>query len=440
MTMRFFRPIAFSALVTLGFGTLARADTIIDWNNAALNAIRAAKTPPPVASRALAMTHIAMFDAVNAVDGGYQSYAYSGTAAPGTSDAAAAAQSAYHVLSDLFPAQQTTFQTLLNNQLAALPDSAGKTAGILLGDNAAQGMLGLRANDGSVNTLPAYMGSTAVGQWRPTSPGTSGLLPNWPAVTPFALGSGSQFRQGPPPALTSTQYAADLNEVKSLGSKNSTTRTADQTQIALFWADGGGTATPPGHWNRIAQTVSVSQHNTLAQNARMFALLNIGLADAGIAAWDMKYTYNCWRPVTAIQNADLDGNPNTVVDPKWQPLITTPNFSSYSSGHSAFSAAASTILSDFYGTDNVAFDAVSDDGTTIRSFGSFSQASKEAGLSRIYGGIHFGFDNVASAEIGANVGTFAFNNRLAPVPEPGSVALLAGFACAGIGLLRKRRR
>jgi membrane-associated phospholipid phosphatase len=187
------------------------------------------------------------------------------------------------------------------------------------------------------------------------------------------------------------------------------TRSAEQSLIALFWADGAGTETPPGHWNSIAQTVAISLGNTMEQNARLFALLNVAMADAAICAWDAKYADDFWRPVTAIRNGDFDGNPATVGDPAWSSFITTPPFPSYVSGHSTFSAAASTVLAMFYGTDNIAFVTESDflPGVT-RSFASFSAAAREAAVSRLYGGIHYRHDNEDGLAAGVEIGEWTF--------------------------------
>jgi len=203
--------------------------------------------------------------------------------------------------------------------------------------------------------------------------------------------------------------------VKQLGAIDSMVRTPDQTQIALFWADGAGTATPPGHWNLIAEDVAQAKQNTLAQNARLFALLNIALADAGIVSWDAKYFYNFCRPVSAIRNADNDGNPATIGDPNWTPLLVTPPFPSYTSGHSTFSAAAATVLAGFYGTDHITFTSDSENPAAIpRTFTSFSQAAAEAGVSRIYGGIHWDFDNTQGLASGKRVGQYVLSHLLRP--------------------------
>jgi hypothetical protein len=254
---------------------------------------------------------------------------------------------------------------------------------------------------------------------------------------------GSQFRHTVgPPALTSAQYATDLNEVKSLGAANSSTRTADQTNIARFWADGANTSTPAGHWNRIAQTVGTAEGNTVSENARMFALLNLAEADAAIVSWDNKYQTNFWRPVTAIRQADLDGNAATDPDPNWTPLIATPPFPTYTSGHSTFSAAAAEILSLFYGNDNISFTTSAEGAAGIadRSFTSFSQAALEAANSRIYGGIHYRFDSEHGLENGEALGQFVFANELQPVPEPSSWLLLTTGALASMAWVGARRR
>ncbi len=240
--------------------------------------------------------------------------------------------------------------------------------------------------------------------------------------------------------MTSAEYARAFNEVKVLGVKDSKARTADQTQIAEFWNDfPGPTAAPAGKWNLIAQTLGEQQGNTLAENARMFALLNVTLADAGIVCWDTKYEYELWRPEDAIRNADLDGNPGTLADPDWTPQWPSPAFPEYTSGHSTFSAASAEVLSLFFGTDDIAFDAAAGFDVlpgVLRHYDSITQAALEAGRSRIYGGIHFEFANIAGMQSGQAVADYVFDNYAQPVPVPGTSALLFfGVAC----LLRGRR-
>ncbi len=418
--------------------TISLADEVIDWDNVTLQAIRTAAASPPVASRLLAMESTAVYDAVNSVNPIYAPYHTLVPTAQGTSAGAAAAEAAYDVLVSVYPTQQTTFSAALANSLSAMADGAGKTAGIALGDTVAASIIALRSNDGSSNPM-TYVPGSGPGVWQPTPPAFApALLPQWGSVTPWAMNSDSQFRSPPPPALDSAAYTQAYNEVKDFGSINSAVRTADETNIAKFWADNAGTETPPGHWNSIAQVVSSTEHLSLADDARMFALLNISQADAAIVAWDDKYTYNFWRPITAIQQAATAGNPNISADPTWQPLLTTPNFPSYVSGHSTFSGAASTILASFIGTDNFSFTSTTDTpGIAARSFTSFSQAADEAGQSRIYAGIHFQFDNQAGLSAGRDLGAFVFANELQPVPEPSTIALAA---VAGLILLACRLR
>jgi hypothetical protein len=387
---------------------VANRDAVVDWNAIALNAIRVDRTAPPRAARALAMMHAAVYDAVNAIVPLLAPFHANLTAPAGADLTAAAAQAAHDVLVSLFSAQSATFDTALTAWLGKVPDGAGETAGVQLGQQAAADILAWRATDGA-NATVTYTPGTNPGDWVPTPTAFApALLPQWPNVVPFALTSGSQFRPAGEPDMTSQAYADALNEVQQLGSATSATRTADQTDIALFWADGAGTFTPPGHWNQIAQNVSLSKGLSLAENAFLFLLLNVAEADAGIASWDAKYAENVWRPVTAIQNADQDNNPATTADATWMPLISTPPFPSYTSGHSTFSGAAATVLTGYFG--NVPF---SDSGDPLqqstRTFTNFQQAAEEAGLSRIYGGIHYSFDNQDGLTAGRAVGNYVLN-------------------------------
>jgi len=387
-------------------------DVVLDWNATLLNAIATDKTAPPVAARNMAMVHTAIYDAVNAFDQSHSEYFVDAVAPAGASREAAVAGAAHGVLVNLYPTQTTTFDTQLAMSLAEIPDGQSENDGVAFGQYVAAQILALRINDRSGNTV-SYTPGSVPGDWQPTPPGfLPALLPHWPNVAPFALSSGSQFRTDGPPALDSAEYAADFNQVKTLGRVDSTTRTAEQTEIANFWADGPGTFTPPGHWNLIAEGVSLTQGNTLSENACLFALLNIAEADAGIAAWDAKYEDNFWRPITAIQQADTDGNPDTIVDPNWTPLLTTPPFPEYVSGHSTFSGAADAVLASVFG-DNISFTTTSVGlPGVVRSFNSFSEAADEAGISRIYGGIHFQSGNEDGLTLGRAVGNHVTQNFL----------------------------
>ncbi len=390
------------------FGTQSNA--VLTWDQAALAAIKAEKTPPPVASRNLAIVSSAVFDAVNGLNELYESYKVENKVGVEGSTEAAAIQAAYETLVTLFPKQKATFDALLATSLSTLPsNNSAVKAGLDFGKSVAQELLAARAQDGSTQVV-AYTVSNEVGAWQPTSAVTSPLLPQWGGVTPFALETGSQFRPAAPPALTSAAYATAFNLTKDLGAANSSTRTADQTQIANFWADGAGTYTPPGHWNDIAAQLLGSRNASLVESAHTMGMLNIALADAAIACWDAKYTYNTWRPVTAIQQAGQDGNAATTADPNWKPLLTTPPFPEFTSGHSTFSGAAATILTSLIG-DNVSFTTNSNSlpGVT-RTYTGFQQAADEAGLSRIYGGIHFMPANLEGLNCGRQLGSFVATN------------------------------
>lgn len=408
---------------------LMAADMVLQWNDIILQAIRTDKTAPPIAARDLAIMHLAIYDAVNSIDRTHAAYHISMAANPLVSLDAAVAAAAHRALVNLFPAQAATFDANFTTALDEVEDGVPEDSGVALGEAIADAILELRQDDGATNTV-TYTPGTEPGQWRPTPrpnpsvPGTElaglpALLPQWPDLTPFAMTSGSQFRPHGIPALTSSQYAAALNEVKELGAKNSETRTDDQTNIALFWANGSGTATPPGHLNLLAQEVSELKGTNLVDNARLFALLNVALADAAIVSWDAKYATNFWRPITAIREADTDGNPATEADPTWTPLIVTPPFPTYTSGHSTFSGAATAVLADFYGSNQMTFTLPSENlAVPDRSFTSLSQAAQESAVSRMYGGIHFNFDNndglITGRALGHYVSDLLFPKKALP--------------------------
>ena len=382
--------------------------TIIDWNETMLDAVRAASSAPPVASRAMAMVQTAVFDAVNAANGStYEGYFTRTSAASGTSEDAAAISASYNVLKSLFPSFGTTLDARYTAAISALGSASGVSAGISLGQQAASNIVQTRSTDGASATR-TYTPVNEIGYWETTAPSySSAALPQWPDVRPWAMFDGEQFRPDGPPLMTDGEYTGDFNQVKEYGAIDSTARSAEQTEIAQFWADGAGTATPPGHWQEIGQTVALSQGLSTLEAARMFALLSIAMADSSIVAWDAKYTYQNWRPITAIARADEDGNPNTSAQVGWTPLLTTPAFPDYVSGHATYSGAAATVLANFFSNDEIEFSTTSDSLTGVtRDFSSFSDAAEEAGISRIYGGIHFQFANEDGREAGGNLANF----------------------------------
>jgi hypothetical protein len=405
--------------------SLTRGNQVIVWNSVALQMIRNVQSPPPDSARQLAVVAVSVFDAVNAIHPRYASYDIAVKAPRPASADAAAASAAYTALVGLFPSEKPILDAELATSLSAIPGGRAKTQGIALGTSVATQILALRANDGAT-TQVVYNPTPGPGVWVPTPPKFGPPIdPQWGRVTPFALTSGGQFQPPPPPAITSPEYAAAYNDVKAIGGTNSTTRTAEQTAIAAFWSDQTGhTFDPPGHWNQIAEIVAADKHTNLQNSARTFALLNIALADAGIASWNVKYTYNTWRPVTAIRAGDAGLNPLVTGDPTWTSLWPSPPFPSYVSGHSSFSAAAAAVLDSISGT-NVSFTDPGDPtlNLTPRSYTSFDQAAQEAGMSRIYGGIHYMFDNTAGLALGTQVGNYVISHELAALKDSQSAKL-----------------
>ncbi|MDB5338653.1 MAG: Phosphoesterase, PA-phosphatase related protein [Planctomycetaceae bacterium] len=395
------------------------SDVVLDWNGQTLAAIQRDGSDPLIASRILAMESLAAYDLVSAFDGvpGF----YVSLAAPaGASLAAAVAGAAERILSHEYPTQQGIVSDQLAISLASIPEGQSKADGLQFGRAIADAILSMRDQDGSRDFL-TYIPGSDPGQWQPTAPMfLPAVQANWPNVAPFIISNPDDYLPDGPPALTSSQWAADFNQVKAIGAADSATRTADQTQIARFWVDGQGTFTPPGHWNEIAKRVAVDAGNSLSANARMLAMLNLAMMDAGVVAWNAKYTFEFWRPITSIPAADSDGNAATAPDADWQPLLGTPAFPEYVSGHSAFSGAASEVLTNLFG-DNVAFSSTSIGLPNVtRSYTSFEQAASEAGMSRVYGGIHYLTSNLDGLAAGHAVGETvidAFSGHDAQPPQ-----------------------
>ncbi len=386
------------------------ADEVMKWNEVATKAASNSGLSgnPIFESRVYAITFAAVHDALNGVDRRYMPYAFTDQVTPGASPEAAVAAAAHDVLIDQFgllvPYGFASQQAFLNAEyvasLAQIPNGAAKVSGVLVGKAAAAAVLALRASDGwntQVVLDTTYPQGTAPGQYRFT-PGTNfALLPQWGDLPPFVLKDGQQFRPHGPYPISSKRYTQEYDEVKRLGGNGTTTpttRTADQTEIALFWVESS-----PLMWNRIGRTVSVSERLRLWENARLFALLNLGLADGYISSFNAKYFYNYWRPVTAIREGNADGNPDTVGDPGWTPLVVTPPVPDYDSGHAVEGGIAARVLQRFFGTDRVSFGTCSTtlpSGQTCESasprtriFYSFSEAAEENGMSRILVGFHF---------------------------------------------------
>ena len=380
----------------------APANAVSFWNDQLLEAIRVTNLSPPAATRQMALLNVAMFDAVNATTGlHYRPYGYDGPAV-----SAHGAAGANPALADA--AADAAGQTVM----AALHPArvSGDTGGI--GQKIAHDLLAARADDGANLRLPAYLGRDAPGSWRPTPPGMEpGVLPHWPGVAPWVLNSLLPFRPPGPPARDSAAWRDDWQITATFGSAGSKARNADQTEAALFWADGDGTAGPPGHWISIGRDAARARGLDLLQTTRLLALLSLVEADAALVGWDSKYHYAAWRPVTAIRAND---------NPLWTPLLKTPAFPEYVSGHSIFSAAAAEMLCLFFNSDTMAFSVVSDAKElpgAVRQFRSFSEAATEAGMSRIWAGLHFPFSDRDGQIAGREVADVMFAQALLPVGQ-----------------------
>jgi hypothetical protein len=409
--MRMTRQMAtLAALAALVSPAAARADAVTDWNAIASTAIVTnAGQPPHQATLAFAMVQGAVYDAVNAIDGGFQPYLAEPAANPWDSKEAAAATAAYSVLVSLFPAQASALQATYDTYLAGLPDSpaGAKAGGAAVGEAAAAAMIDARIGDGRDGPFTFVFGS-GPGEWRLAPPSFAIDPAPWLGnVRPFLIESPSQFRSEGPNGVTSAAYAEDFNEVKELGSLTSTVRTPDQTDAAIWWQDHGAAL-----WNRITRGLAAGL--TVADTARLFARVDLAAADAAISCWNDKYYWNFWRPVTAIREAGTDGNPATVPDAGWLPLfdpstpaagapLVTPGFPDHPSGHGCVSGATVRVLQDFFGTDKIAFSAFSNKSRTTRSFGRLSEALEEVIDARVWAGIHFRTADVQGSVIGKKV-------------------------------------
>jgi hypothetical protein len=400
--------LAFAGLVT--FPTL-RADTVTDWNEIMQTTVAGGNAN--IQARSGAIAQLAVYEAVNSIVGKYEPYLGAIDAPEWASPDAAAAAAAHSVLVTLYPSSNVVLNASLAVSLAMIPDGPAKDAGIAIGQEAAATMLLLRASDGaaSAGSYP-YTPGTAPGQWQPTPPANaSASQPGWGLVTPFGLDAGSQFRLGPPPPLDSGMYARDFNEVKLVGKSDAgpDIRPQDRTDVARFYS----VSSPVQAWNQGARQVSAAQGKTLSENARIFALLNMAICDASIAAYDSKYYYNHWRPLSAIWNADLDGNHKTDPDGTWFPLITTPAFPGYPSAHATLSGSARTVVERFFGKHDLAITLTSPRAPTIiLNYTNWKQICDDIDDARVYGGIHFRFEQDAGSHQGRDVANYLLDNYL----------------------------
>jgi len=422
------------ALVALVSPVVVRGDAVTDWNAIASDSIVVtAGQPPPVSALSFAMVQGAVYDAVNAIDRGHQPYLVQPPSNPTDSKEAAAATAAYRVLvgfddlPGLFPLQQPTLQPQYDAYIAALPDNppGSKSAGVTIGGTTATAMLDARMNDGRFGPPPDLY-PPAPGIWRPTPPFFANDPAPWVGnVLPFIVPSAEMLRTDGPNALTSAAYTDDFNEVKEIGSLTSTTRTPDQTDAAIFWQDH-----LHAFMNRLFRDLVVSQSLTIVDSARLFAMENLAAADAAIGCWNDKYYWQFWRPITAIREADTDGNPDTEADPAWLPLfdpatpicnpippLATPPFPDHPSGHACGTSAFVHTLQNFFGTDRIAFSAYSNKSCTTRSFDRFSDALKEVINARVWAGIHFRTADTQGAVLGKKVARYLKKHYFRPARD-----------------------
>jgi hypothetical protein len=382
------------------------ADVVTEWNQKAGAAVLEAKVYPFVGGRDMSMVHVAMFDAINSIEGRYSPYKVKVSAPAGSSPEAAGVAAAHAVLVKMFPEQKASFDASYAASLAQIPDGSGKAAGIGVGEGVAGKILALRAADGA----------DAPNTYRPsTTPGVYVLatLPigsQWGNVTPWVMERGSQFRPAAPPDLKSDEWARDYNEVKDLGGKKSTTRTAEQTEMARFWVIVG-----PQSWDSIVRQLAAAPGRSLIENARLFALVEMAGADAYISVMDAKYTFNFWRPITAIRNGDLDGNDATSRDASWEPLIDTPPHPEYPCAHCITSSAVRAVLESEFGNATVSLNMTSSavPGVTHK-WVSVQDWADEVSMARICGGIHYRNSAVVGQDMGKKIGELAVGSYLKP--------------------------
>lgn len=389
--------------------SIVSADVLLDWNTIMTTTVN--DQPPPVQNRFAAITQLAVFEAANAATGEYGPYLSTTRATPGASAEAAVVAAAHTVLRSYFPGNAVPLDTARVTSLAAIPDGPPKAAGIALGEAVAAAMIAARANDGSESSEFHLPSSSTPGEWQltPGCPPQGGVFVHFSKVTPFGIRSADQFRQDPPPALTSRRYTRDYKEVKAIGAKGSSERTQEQANVARFYA----VVSDAPLWNAIARQVAAVKRKSLLENARAFALLNMALSDGGVAVLETKYHYNFWRPETAIRAGASDGNARTDPDASFEPFIETPCFPSYPSGHATTSYAARVVIERAYGRGPHAIVlSIPQMPGVAFEYTRLKQITNDIDDARVFGGIHFRFDQEEAAEQGRRLGAYVFTHTL----------------------------
>ena len=409
-TNQLWKPYCAALALTL-LPAAGRADVVLDWNAIMQNTV--SSQPPFPQARFAAITQLAVFEAVNAITKEYKPYLGTVTAPDNASVEAAAAQAAHDVLKNYFPTNASGLDAALATSLSTIPEGAPKASGIASGQAAAAAMIAARANDGSSPSEFYLPSSSEPGVWQPTPSCTAagGAFYQWKDITPFVLLSGSQFRLGPPPPLTSGRYTVAFGEVDLVGGQTSTMRPQDRANVARFYA----AVTPVGVFNDVYRQISTAQSLSVVENAHNLALLGLAINDAAIATFDSKYHYNFWRPETAIHNTSDTGNNLTVADPSWTPFIVTPCFPSYPAAHGALSNAAATVLEQILGNArfSVSLSNAAVPGVDL-TYNNFTEITDDISDARVYGGIHFRTDQDAGASLGQKVGQYVYAHSLNP--------------------------
>ena len=407
------------AVCLLGSSLAFASNSVLEWNEQAINATRLARNPPPMSSFFFATFHAAIFDAVNGITRTHHGWLVDEPAPAGANMDAAVAGAAHTVMIALWSATSNphNLQVAYEKALAAIPDGQAKTDGIAWGEHVAQLVLDKISTAGYNKPIPGKYSSTEAGKWRETpSQFRPPLLPFWGKVTPFVLTSQDQFRCPPPESLDSEAYAEELAFVAKHGARDNADRTEYQTLSTPFWNDDLGTSTPPGHWNMVAEDLVRRKNLSVPDAARLFALLNFAEADSAISCWETKFYYNTWRPETALREMNPEINAKLKADPDFIPNMPSPPFPSYTSGHSTFSAAAARTLALYFGTDDIEFSVTSDAlPGSVRTFKKLSDAQKEAGMSRVWGGIHTISDNLEAQKAGVKIADWVMEHALTPV-------------------------
>jgi hypothetical protein len=390
--------------------TLAYGDAVTDWNETAIRAAASVGISTGWQSRIIAIAHAAMFDAVNSIERKYTKYAVEVTPPAGASAAAAASSAAHAVLTQLVPEAKPMLDTALTTTLALVADGAAKDAGLAVGRDVAAQLLALRSHDGS-DAQGAYTPGTAPGAWQPTPPAlTPALLPQFGAVTPFLLQSSAQFPVPGPPPLDSAVFARDLREIQAVGARHSMSRTAEQSEVAIFW-----TVSTHIPFNAAARAVAATHGYSLVDHARLFALLHMAGTDSQIACWHWKYQKNFWRPITAIRATARAPHAALQPAPHWEPLLVTPAHPDYPSGHATYGGAAAEVLKAVFGDDRVDVSVTWPAFGVTRTYTSFTQLDREIIDARVWGGIHFRQTDEDASALGHQIGAYAVQTWLRPV-------------------------